>query len=149
MHATNNIGYLLHHLSFVLDRQSDQVLQEQLGIGFSQFKIMMVLRWNHGVQQKLIADNLGQTEASVSRQIKLLKNRGLLTRKPFAKNKREHITVLTTKGERLIEAALEILNKYHAPVFRRLSEKQGADMLNMLSIMHDIACGPHAPDKIE
>src|SRR3989338_10421342 len=108
MSAIDNIGYLLHHLSFVLDRQSDQVLQEQLGIGFSQFKIMMVLRWNRGVQQKLIADNLGQTEASVSRQIKLLKNRGLLTRKPFAKNKREHITVLTTKGERLIEAALEI-----------------------------------------
>ena len=143
MSAIDNIGYLLHHLSFVLDRQSDQVLQEQLGIGFSQFKILMVLKWNPSVQQKVIADNLGQTEASVSRQIKLLKNKGMLARKISSKNKREHITALTPKGERLTEAALEILNKYHSPIFARLGEKQRTEMLNSLSIMHNAACGEH------
>lgn len=148
MSATDNIGYLLHHLAFVLDRQSDQVLQEQLGIGFSQFKILMVLKWNPSVQQKLVADNLGQTEASVSRQIKLLKSKGLLARKPSSKNKREHITALTAKGEHLTEAALEILNKYHLPIFTRLSEKQRTEILDSLAIMHDAACSPHQPDRI-
>lgn len=145
MRITNNIGYLLHHLSFVLNRQSDQVLQEQLGIGFSQFKILMVLKWNPSVQQKQIADNLGQTEASVSRQISLLKERGLLARQRNDKNKREHLTVLTSKGERLTEAALQILNDYHSPIFEKLTEKQREDMLNALSIMHETACGPHPP----
>ena len=149
MRPTNNIGYLLHHLSFVLDRQSDQVLQEQLGIGFSQFKIMMVLQWNPGVQQSKIADNLGQTEASVSRQIKLLKSRNLLTMHRNPRNKREHITTLTPRGERLTEAALEALNKFHAPIFSSLNEKQKDTILNALGIMHEAACGPHAPDKIE
>ncbi len=143
MSAIDNIGYVLHHLSFVLDRQSDQVLQEQLGIGFSQFKILMVLKWNPSVQQKTIADNLGQTEASVSRQIKLLKNKNLITPKVNPRNKRQHITTLTTKGERLTEAALEILNKYHSPIFARLSEKQRAEILNSLNIMHSAACGEH------
>ena len=148
MRATNNLGYLLHHLSFVLDRQSDQVLQEQLGIGFSQFKILMVLRWNTNVQQKQIADNLGQTEASVSRQIKLLKSRGLVAMHKNLSNKRQHLTALTAKGERLTEAALDILNKYHTPVFARLNEKQREETLNALSVMHESACTPHEPDVI-
>jgi hypothetical protein len=36
-----NIGYLLHRVGFALDRHSDQVLRERLGIGFSQFKILL------------------------------------------------------------------------------------------------------------
>jgi DNA-binding MarR family transcriptional regulator len=148
MKPTNNIGYLLHHLSFVLDRQSDQVLQEQLGIGFSQFKILMCSRWNPSVQQRQIALNLGQTEASVSRQIKLLKDRGLLTMQRNPKNKREHITTLTTRGERLTEAAREALNKYHAPIFASLNEKRREDILNELTIMHDTACSPHPPGML-
>lgn len=140
MEMTNNIGYLLQHLSFVLARQSDQVLQEQLGIGFSQFKIMMVLQWDPSVQQKYIADKLGQTEASISRQIKLLHDDGMLTSQVRPENRREHITRLTTKGERVIDKAMEILNTYHAPVFSQLSSKQQEQLLEALKTMHQYAC---------
>jgi DNA-binding MarR family transcriptional regulator len=61
MRAINSLGYLLNHIAFVMARQSDQVLQERLGIGFSQFKIMMVLSHKPHIQQKEIADKLGQT----------------------------------------------------------------------------------------
>ncbi len=140
MQLTNNIGYLLQHLSFVLNRQSDQVLQEQLGIGFSQFKIMMVLQWDPSVQQKYIADKLGQTEASISRQIKLLHEDGMLTSQVRPENRREHITRLTPKGERVIDKAMEILNNYHAPVFSQLSSKQQEQLLEALKVMHQQAC---------
>lgn len=140
MRPTNNIGYLLNHLAFVLGRQSDQVLQERLGIGFSQFKIMMVLRWDPSIQQKQIADRLGQTEASISRQIKLLHDQGLLHTKISPKNKREHITTLTLKGERLTDEAVRALNDYHSPVFARLSEKDQQKLIELLSQMHQEAC---------
>ena len=100
MKPTNNIGYLLQHTASTLARQSDQVLQERLGVGFSQFKILMTLQWNPGVQQKHIAESLGQTEASISRQIKLMHEAGLLQSKVSERNKREHITTLTRKGEK-------------------------------------------------
>ena len=140
MQPTNNIGYLLNHLSFVLSRHSDQVLQEQLGIGFSQFKIMMVLRWNPSVRQQQIAERLGQTEASISRQIKLLHTKGLLSTHISPKNKREHITALTNKGEKLTEQAMLVLNNYHAPTFSALSEKQQQQLLETLTIMHNQVC---------
>ena len=140
MRPTNNIGYLLNHLAFMLGRQSDQVLQEQLGLGFSQFKIMMILKWAPSIQQKQIADKLGQTEASISRQIKLLHDKGLLSTRISAENKREHITTLTPKGEKLTEKAMDILNNYHAPTFASLSDKQQQTLLEILNIMHDRVC---------
>ena len=73
MATSNNTGFVLQRLAFLLSKQSDQVLQEQLGIGFSQFKILMVLGWNPSVRQRHIAEKLEQTEAAVSRQLKLLK----------------------------------------------------------------------------
>lgn len=140
MRPTNNIGYLLNHLAFMLSRQSDQVLQEQLGIGFSQFKIMMALKWNPAVQQKQIAERLGQTEASISRQIKLLHKQGLLNSRVSPENKREHITTLTPKGEKLTERAMQALNNYHAPTFAALSEEQQQTLIEILNTMHDAVC---------
>jgi DNA-binding MarR family transcriptional regulator len=136
MASSNNTGYLLQRLAFLLSKQSDQVLQEQLGIGFSQFRILMVLGWNPSVRQKHIADKLGQTEAAVSRQIKLLKQAGLLTSKVNPENRREHITTPTTKGEKLCDKALSLLNDYHAPMFAELSEKQRERLHQYLSTMH-------------
>ena len=148
MRPNNNIGYLLNHLSFVLSRQSDQVLQEQLGVGFSQFKIMMVLKWNPSIQQRQIADRLGQTEASISRQIKLLHDKDLLNSRISPDNKREHITTLTAKGEKLTEQAMTVLNNYHAPTFDVLSEKQREQLLDILTIMHDRVCIDDSSMKI-
>lgn len=145
MRAINGLGYLLNHIAFVMARQSDQVLQERLGIGFSQFKIMMVLSHKPHIQQKEIADKLGQTEASISRQIKLLTEQGLLQAVRRPENKRERVTTLTPKGERYTDEAVDILNLYHAPVFDRLSEKERAALEQSLQTMHQEVCNDDKP----
>src|SRR5882762_5560619 len=109
MDTTAKLSYLLQHLAAVMGRQSEQILQEQLGIGLSQFKILMVLEWNPRVQQRTIADSLGQTEASISRQVKLLKTKGLLVTRQDPQNRRKHITMPTTLGMQITEAASNIM----------------------------------------
>jgi|SRR5690606_11427325 len=141
----NNLGYLLHHLSSVLDRQSDLLLQERLDIGFSQFKILLALKSGQHVQQKQIAERLGQTEASVSRQIKLLHEVGYLQSQPSSSDRRERITSLTAKGEALVDKAMKALNDYHAPVFERLSLSQQLALQNMLDMMHTQTCNENRP----
>lgn len=140
MQPTNNLGYLLQHLAFVMARQNDQILQERLGIGFSQFKLMMILERRPHIQQKQIADALGQTEASISRQIKLMHQKGLLQTVVSPENRRQHITTLTTKGERLAEEAIRTLNDYQSPVFDRLGDRQQQQLLDALSEMHKSIC---------
>lgn len=144
---THRIGYLLQHVAFCMARQSDQALQEQLGIGLSQFKIMMVLEWNPNVQQRHIADSLGQTEASISRQIKLMHEQGLLQTTISPHNRREHITTLTPKGTRLTEEALKVLRRYHAPTFEVLSPKQQNQLLEILGLMHGEVCKGDRPGR--
>ncbi len=140
MQPTNTLGYLFQHVSSVLAKQSDQVLQERLGIGFSQFKILMALQWNPATSQRKIADALGQTEASVSRQIKLMHERELLRSSVSPTNRRQHITVPTTKGLKLTAAAMEALQSFHAPVFSVLNPKQHTQFLECLTMMHDKTC---------
>ncbi len=142
MGPTNNIGYLLQHLSGVLAKQSDQALQERLGIGFSQFKILRVLQHSPHTQQRQIAEWLGQTEASISRQIKLMIEKGLLVSTVSPKNRREHITTPTTKGVRMTEESLNVLNSTHSSMFSELGDKQQHQLLEILSYMHQYACQP-------
>jgi DNA-binding MarR family transcriptional regulator len=142
MGPTNNLGYLVQHLAAVMGRQSDQVLQEQLGIGLSQFKILMVLEWNPRVQQKAIADSLGQTEASVSRQIKLLKDKKLLVSKLDPQNRRRHITVPTTLGMQITEAATSIMRRNFGPEFTSIGDDQLMQLVTGLQKLHRIVCQP-------
>ncbi len=140
MGPTNNVGYLLMHLVGVMKKQNDQALQEKLGIGFSQFKILMMLQHNPMIQQRQIADLLGQTDASISRQIKLLVDRKLLTSSVSPNNRREHLTALTEKGRQLVEKCLAVLNKTHAEMFEALGEEQREQLLKILNNMHRFTC---------
>lgn len=128
-----NIGYLLHHVSSILDRHSDQVLVERLGIGFSQFKILLVLLEKDGASQNFIASQLGQTEASISRQIKIMTGKGLVVVRRSQQNRRQHHIFLTNKGETLTEKAVQILNDYHSPMFATLNGKEQEQLRGVLN----------------
>jgi DNA-binding MarR family transcriptional regulator len=125
-----------------MGRQTDQVLQEQLGIGLSQFKILMVLEWNPRVQQRTIADSLGQTEASISRQIKLLKGKKLLVTKQDPQNRRKHITAPTTLGMQMTEAATAIMRRSFGPEYSSLGDDQLMQLVTGLQQLHRIVCQP-------
>ena len=145
MQPINQAGYLLEHLSNMLARQSDQVLQEQLGVGLSQYKIMMVVQWNPKVQQRKLAQALGQTEASVSRQVKLLLEKGLIATRVNPAERREHITEITARGLKLAHAAREAMAAYHAPMFAELSDKQMRQLIELLTQLHSFVCQPAKP----
>jgi len=145
MRPVITVGYLLQHTATIIMRQSDQVLQERLGIGMSQFRILFILHGTPNIQQRKLAECLGQTEASISRQIKLLVEKGLLAVRVNPKSRREHITVLTTKGTKMTEAALEVLEQYHTPMYDLLSEKQKQQLLESLGAFHAYTCAQGKP----
>lgn len=140
--SVNNIGYLLHHLAASLARQTEQLLMHHLGLGFSQFKILMVLQKDSGAQQKQLAERLGQTEASISRQMKGLERAKLLSVKVNPDNRREHITELTARGVQMVEDAREILNQHYQPLFESLGQRDLDRLLEILTKMHRYVCQP-------
>jgi DNA-binding MarR family transcriptional regulator len=140
MPPTDNIGYLIQHVAFTMSRQNDQVLQERLGIGYSQFKILMVLQRTPNIQQRQIADALGQTEASISRQIRIMTDKGLLNSRVSPHNRRIRLTTTTDKGLEITEEATSVLNSYHGAMFNRFSERDSEQLIRTLGAMHEKVC---------
>jgi len=132
----NELANGLHQVLSVLSRESDQRLLEQLGLGLAQYKILTALHAAAKPQQRLIALELGQTEASISRQIKILEGKGMLTVQKNPDNMREHHIALTQHGLRIIEAAERVLAGYHQAVFDPLSKKQRTTLEEALAVLH-------------
>ena len=135
MTPSNDIGTLLHEVSSSLDKRSDHVLHERLGIGLSQFRILLSLLQKDGQNQSSIAQDLTQTEASISRQIILLKDKKLIVVRRSSSNRRDSLIFLTGKGMMIGQSALSILNNYHSPLFEDLSEHEQKQLSYMLTII--------------
>jgi DNA-binding MarR family transcriptional regulator len=113
MPPANKIDYILQHITSLLSRDSDQILLEQLGVGYAQYKILRVIQPGLPVKQRFIAATLGQTEASISRQIDLLDNRKLITKRVDPNSKRVRLIQITAKGKKITEASNEVLDRFH------------------------------------
>ena len=145
MESSMDIPYLLQHTAAMMQRQSDQILQERLGIGISQLRILIILEQEPNVQQRKLADHLGQTESSISLQIKLMAEKGYLTVGVNPKSKREHLAVLTPKGLKITQAAGEVLNGYNQPLAKTMGDKRQKALQELLSLVHDYTCAPGKP----
>lgn len=131
-----DIGSLLHKVSVALDRTSDQVLQERLGIGLAQFRVLLFLLQNDGAKQAAIAENLSQTEASISRQVKILQEKKLAVVRRNVSSRRDRLVFLTQKGAATSQRSLIILNEYHAPMFDNIGQKQQEELVKTLQIIN-------------
>lgn len=134
------IFYLLHHTGDMLERQLDQTLQEQLGIGMSQYRILALLSEGMEQGQRVVAQNLGQTEAAVSRQISLLGKKGYIQGRINEKNRRQHLIAITPKGLKLLEAARHAMARSLAPLDRSIPDKQQKQLQELLVAVHSWTC---------
>ncbi len=145
MYPQADTGYLLYHVANALYGQSDQALQEQLGIGLSQLRILSLLAWQTNLTQKELSDLLGQTEASISRQVALLETKQLLQTKTDPDERRRHLVAPTAKGLKVTQAAREALTACHKPIFGSLSEKQQHQFAEILEALHAHICAVGRP----
>lgn len=137
--------YLLQHVASVLERQSDQVLLERLGIGMAQYRIMVLLQETPETEQRRLADSLGQTEASISRQMKLLAEKGMVLSVVDPQERRRHVATLTPKGHKVTNAARDVLGQYHEPVANNLTDKQKVQLREIMPLLHEQVCTPDKP----
>lgn len=137
MDITANPGFLLHKVGSMIERVSDSILFDSFGMGYSQFKVLMALTFHEDIQQKQIASFLGQTEASISRQIKLLKDAGYISVRQGDDDRKKHHVSTTNKGRKFIQEALEALNNFYGPILSSLTPHAQTELTKSLSHLHD------------
>lgn len=119
-----SLYWQLHQLAFLLEKRSDESLKEQIGVGLAQYKVLEAISQNPLSKQNVIAKLLDQTEASVTRQIKLLDKKGMIKVVPVMGNLRARELSLTKVGEELVSQAREILDLTHSQVAGDLSYQE-------------------------
>lgn len=100
----------LLHLTYHLQQLADDRLSREAGLGLSQARIMSTLSFTP-VSQRAIAVALGQTEANVSRQLRVIKRAGLVSITKNKKDGRQRDVILTTQGQDKYYQAEEVLLK--------------------------------------
>jgi len=114
----------LHRLEFILQHKSDTLLRNLLGVGFGQVQILQALHRSVPLSQRAIASKLYQTEANVSRQLQLLKKKGLVSITRNRKDKRLRETALTAKGSKAFNKAEKILSAQHKELLKLLDDRE-------------------------
>lgn len=101
----------LLHLSFILQHEADELLLREVGIGIGQARLLSALETTRPRLQNQIAMELRQTEANVSRQLKVMKAGGLISITKNKKDSRGRDVTLSTKGHEAYLKAERLLRR--------------------------------------
>ncbi|MBX4190721.1 MarR family winged helix-turn-helix transcriptional regulator [Candidatus Saccharibacteria bacterium] len=116
----------LLHLSYVLQHLAEEKLEAEAGVGLSAARIMSVLQASSPASQRLIAMELRQTEANVSRQLQSMNKHGLVSIARNKKDSRQRDVSLTSKGSRKYQQANKILKKQQKQFLKALSASESS-----------------------
>lgn len=121
---TPRLYWQIHKLAFLMEKRADESLRSELGIGFAQYKVLEAINQNMLARQNMVAAMLDQTEASISRQIKILQKKGLILVSEVMGNKRAKELSLTVVGDEMVRHAEELLDIAQAQVMGGLSYQE-------------------------
>lgn len=124
-----------------MDKAADSTLQDKLDLTLSQFLILMVVNQNPNVKQIEIADFLEITQAAVSRQIDVLKNKKMITISQNEKNRRENLLSPTIKGREIFTKANAILYETFENLYKIMNEKEKINLEKSLDKLLFSVCG--------
>jgi DNA-binding MarR family transcriptional regulator len=103
--------YLTRRVATLMDRTGEALFQREIGTSLAQFLVLSVVDAHPGpLNQQAVADRLGLTKGTVSRQIDGAVAAGLMTVQTSPQSRRENIITLTPKGTGLVrrgDAAFE------------------------------------------
>jgi len=97
------LWFLIRRAAGLLDRAGEALFRQSVGISLAQFLVLSVVDAHPGpLKQQAIADRLGLTKGTVSKQIANAMAAGYLEVKPAAHSRREKTVSLTEQGTALV-----------------------------------------------
>jgi DNA-binding MarR family transcriptional regulator len=127
------LWYLIRRLASLMDHESDVLCRGELGISFAQFLVLSVVDAYPGpLSQQAIADRLGLTKGTVSRQIDAAVAAGLMTVRVASHTRRENVVALTKTGTALVRKGDALMQDSRAVVSQALTPTQLHAMVSSL-----------------
>ena len=119
------LWYLVRRVAGLMDREGDALCRRELGISLAQFLVLSVVDAYPGhLSQQAIADRLGLTKGTVSRQIDTAVEAGLMTVQVASHTRRENAVALTKAGTALVHEGDELMDCSHAALSGAITSTQ-------------------------
>lgn len=128
----------VRRLASLMERSGEATFREHLGISLAQFLVLSVIDAYPGsLNQQAIADRLGLTKGTVSRQIEAAVAAGLMTVEVSARSRRDHSVRLTPRGTRLVRRGDRVVERQRRADMPALDPADMATTLRVLAALND------------
>jgi DNA-binding MarR family transcriptional regulator len=130
--------YLTRRVTGLMDRAGEALFQRELGISLAQFLVLSVVDARPGpMNQQQVADRLGLTKGTVSRQIDNAVSAGLMKVQPSPHSRRENTVTLTTAGTDLVRRGDTAFHQTRAATLPAVDPHDMDVAIRVLSAMND------------
>ena len=129
---------LTRRVAGLMDRSGEALLRPSLGISMAQYLVLSVVDAHPGrINQQAVADRLGLTKGTVSRQIDAAVAAGLMTVEVSPESRRENLVALTPQGTRLVRRGDRLVDREQLATMPQLDTADVAATLRVLRAVND------------
>lgn len=131
------LWYLVRRVAGLMDRTGEALFRRELGVTLAQFLVLSVVDAHPGpLNQQAIADRLGLTKGTVSRQIDNAVSAGLMSVQPAPHTRRENTIRLTRAGTDLVRRGDVLFEQARTRVLPTIPARDMATALRVLTSMN-------------
>ncbi len=131
------LWFLIRRVAGLLDRAGEALFRAELGVSLAQFLVLSVVDAHPGpLTQQAIADRLGLTKGTVSKQIDNATKASLMTVRPAPHSRRENIVALTATGTELVRRGDTLFESARRDAFPTLPPADLATTLTTLAALN-------------
>lgn len=144
-----HLTYDLHLLTARMDRAADRVLQEEQGLSYARFLVLLAVSRGAG-SQRAIGSWLGVSEPSVSRMVRVLTAAGLLGVTPDPGGGNRRLVQLTEQGQATFRQGAALLERRFADLLDQCdipAEEFAAHTRSLIAALDDDPPAPGGPSR--
>lgn len=124
-----SIGFKVNQTANKLNNKYTQLLQS-FDIAPEQRATLEIIKYETDVNQTKIANILGKDKTTISRTLKTLENKNLITKSPI--DKRTNLIQLTKKGEEVLNESFTNVKEFRKKLTSRFSEDEFNNLITLL-----------------
>src|SRR6478736_6163348 len=132
-----SVAFMLSSLGYAVSRRFHEVLRP-LGLEPGEFALLRAVSASEGEAQNALAERLRISPSWMVAIVDELEKRGLLERKPHARDRRVRNLHLTAAGKKLLRQAERQAEQFDREVAEQLGE---ADRERLLDLLDQVAAG--------
>ena len=133
----SHVPSLLNWIANKLGRSASAQFREQFGVGITDWRVIALLAIEPHITANRIVDVIGLNKGAVSRCLRSLQARGLVSIRPHKNDGRSHTCALTRAGEALHDRILPVALERERRLLSGLSLQEFNELVRMLNRLHE------------